>query len=53
MKHPDEAYVYLGRSQVQLKNIPDAKKAFAQLKGAPNVSPRVAKLWELYAETIG
>jgi tetratricopeptide (TPR) repeat protein len=53
MKHPDEAYVYLGRSQVQLRNIPDAKKAFAQLKSVPNVSPRVAKLWELYAETIG
>jgi len=52
IKHIDEAYVYLGRSQVAQRNIPDAKKAFAQLKGAPGVSPRVVKLWELYAETI-
>jgi tetratricopeptide (TPR) repeat protein len=53
LKRPDEAYVYLGRSQVQLKNIPEAKKAFVQLKSAPNTSPRVVKLWELYADTIG
>jgi len=52
IKHIDEAYVYLGRSQVAVRNIPDAKKAFVQLKGAPGVSPRVVKLWELYAETI-
>jgi TolA-binding protein len=52
IKHIDEAYVYLGRSQVALKSYADAKKAFAQLKGAPGVSPRVAKLWELYAETL-
>jgi outer membrane protein assembly factor BamD (BamD/ComL family) len=52
IKHQDEAYVYLGRSNVALKNIPDAKKAFAGLKSVPNVSPRVAKLWELYAETL-
>jgi tetratricopeptide (TPR) repeat protein len=52
IKHIDEAYVYLGRSQVAQKNIADAKKAFGQLKGAPGVSPRVVKLWELYAETI-
>jgi DnaJ-domain-containing protein 1 len=52
IKHIDEAYVYLGRSQVAQKNIADAKKAFAQLKGAAGVSPRIVKLWELYAETI-
>jgi hypothetical protein len=52
IKHIDEAYVYLGRSQVALKNSAEAKKAFVQLKGAPGVSPRVVKLWELYAETI-
>jgi hypothetical protein len=52
VKHQDEGYVYLGRSNVALKNIPDAKKAFAGLKSVPNVSPRVAKLWELYAETL-
>jgi tetratricopeptide (TPR) repeat protein len=53
IKHQDEGYVYLGRSQGQLKNIPEAKKAFVALKGVPNVSPRVLKLWELYADTLG
>lgn len=53
IKHLDEAYVYLGRSQVGLKNTADAKKAFAGLKQVPNISPRVLKLWELYADTLG
>jgi len=53
IKHQDEAYVYLGRSQVALKNTADAKKAFAGLKTAPNISPRVLKVWELYADTLG
>jgi hypothetical protein len=52
VKHLDEAYVYLARSQVALKNIPDAKKALAGLKATPNISPRVQKLWELYGETL-
>jgi hypothetical protein len=49
----DEAYVYLGRAQVALKNTADAKKAFVGLKNVPNISPRVLKLWELYADTLG
>ncbi len=53
IKHLDEAYVYLGRAQVQLKNFPEAKKAFAGLKSVPNISPRVLKLYELYGETVG
>jgi uncharacterized protein HemY len=53
IKHPDEAYVYLGRAQVALKNTAEAKKAFAGLKTVPNISPRVLKLWELYADTLG
>ena len=53
IKHLDEAYVYLGRSQVALKNIPEAKKAFASLKTVPNINPRVLKLWSLYAEKLG
>ncbi|MEP6883195.1 MAG: hypothetical protein ABJC66_00460 [Gammaproteobacteria bacterium] len=53
VKHLDEAYVYLGRSQVALKNMADAKKAFAGLKNVPNESPRVLKMWDLYAETLG
>jgi outer membrane protein assembly factor BamD (BamD/ComL family) len=52
IKHQDEAYVYLGRSEVALKNFADAKKAFAGLKNVPNISPRVLKLWELYSETL-
>jgi hypothetical protein len=53
IKHLDEAYVYLGRSQAALKNLPDAKKAFGGLKAVPNISPRVLKLWELYSEKLG
>ena len=44
VKHLDEAYVYLGRSQVALKNTAEAKKAFVGLKSVPNISPRVLKL---------
>jgi tetratricopeptide (TPR) repeat protein len=53
IKHLDEAYVYLGRSQVALKNFAEAKKAFAGLKTVPSISPRVQKLWGLYGETVG
>jgi hypothetical protein len=53
VKHLDEAYVYLGRAQVALKNTADAKKALVGLKTVPNISPRVLKLWELYADTLG
>jgi hypothetical protein len=53
VKSQDEAYVYLGRSQVQLKNNADAKKAFDGLKGAQGVNPDVQKLWALYAEKLG
>jgi hypothetical protein len=53
VKHLDEAYVYQGLAQAQLKNTAEAKKAFAQLKSVPNISPRVLKLWELYAGEIG
>jgi tetratricopeptide (TPR) repeat protein len=52
VKHQDEGYVYLGRSQVALKNMADAKRAFGGLKTVPNVSPRVLKLWELYSDTL-
>lgn len=53
IKHLDEAYVYLGRAQVALKNNADAKKALSGLKNAPNISPRVLKLWDLYADKLG
>jgi tetratricopeptide (TPR) repeat protein len=53
IKHLDEAYVYLGRANVQLKNTADAKKAFTGLKTVPNISARVLRLWELYSEKVG
>jgi tetratricopeptide (TPR) repeat protein len=54
VKHMDEAYVYLGLAQAQLKNTAESKKAFGQLKTVqPNISPRVLKLWELYAGEVG
>jgi tetratricopeptide (TPR) repeat protein len=52
IKHQDEAYVYLGLAQVQLKNNAEAKKAFANLKNVPNISPRVLKLYDLYGATL-
>ncbi|HEY2779586.1 MAG TPA: tetratricopeptide repeat protein [Steroidobacteraceae bacterium] len=53
IKQMDEAYVYLGRAQVALKNNAEAKKAFEKLKSLPNISPRVLKLWELYSDKLG
>ena len=53
VKHMDEAYVYLGRAYAAQKNNAEAKKALGQLKSAPGVSPRVAKLWELYGDKLG
>jgi outer membrane protein assembly factor BamD (BamD/ComL family) len=53
IKHLDEAYVYLGRAEAQLKATADAKKAFSGLKTVPNVSPRVLRLWDLYSEKLG
>jgi tetratricopeptide (TPR) repeat protein len=53
IKHMDEAYVYLGLAQVQLKNFAEAKRTFANLKIVPNISPRILKLWSLYGETVG
>jgi tetratricopeptide (TPR) repeat protein len=53
IKHLDEAYVYLGRAQVQLKNTAEAKKAFAGLKNVPNESARVMRIYSLYGETLG
>lgn len=53
VKHLDEAYVYLALANVQLKNYAEAKKALANLKTVPNISPRVQRLWELYGATLG
>jgi hypothetical protein len=53
VKDLDQAYVYLGRAQVALKSTAEAKKTFEKLKSVPNISPRVLKLWELYADKLG
>jgi tetratricopeptide (TPR) repeat protein len=52
INHLDDAYVYLGRSEVALKDMDSARAAFGNLKTVPNISPRVLRLWSLYAETI-
>jgi hypothetical protein len=53
VKHLDEAYVYLGRSQAAQKNTRMRRRLLPQLKTVPNISPRVLKLWELYADKLG
>jgi hypothetical protein len=52
LRQSDEAYVSLGRSLTAEKDLAGAKQAFAKLKSLPNISPRVLKLWNLYADTI-
>jgi tetratricopeptide (TPR) repeat protein len=52
INHLDDAYVYLGRSDVALKDMESARAAFVNLKTVPNISPRVLRLWSLYAETM-
>jgi tetratricopeptide (TPR) repeat protein len=48
--NPDEAFMLIGRSQVELKNGAEARKAFSQVKGSEAAS--VAKLWGIYASRI-
>ena len=49
---PDEAYVSLGRSLAAESDPVGAKQTLAKLKSLPNISPRVLKLWNLYADMI-
>lgn len=48
--HLDDAYVYLGLSEQAVGNVTEARKAFNQLKDVPGISPRILRLWTLYAE---
>jgi tetratricopeptide (TPR) repeat protein len=50
--HLDEAYVYLGLAEQKLGNIAEARHAFARLKEVPNISPKILRLWTLYADTL-
>ncbi len=47
----EDAYVYLGLSEQAVGDNDDARKAFAKLKDVQGISPRVLRLWTLYAET--
>jgi tetratricopeptide (TPR) repeat protein len=49
---PDEAYISLGRSLTAEKDLAGAKQALAKLNSLPNISPRVLKLWNLYADVL-
>jgi tetratricopeptide (TPR) repeat protein len=51
VSHSEEAYVYLGRSEVALGDLEAARDAFAKLQDVPGISPNVLRLWTLYAET--
>jgi hypothetical protein len=48
----DEAYVSLARSLAAQSDPAGAKQALAKLGSLPNVSPRVLKLWNLYADLM-
>ena len=48
--NPDEANMLMGRSQLQLRNGAEARKAFSLVKGAEAAA--VARLWGIYASRI-
>lgn len=48
--NPDDAWMLIGRSQLQLKNGAEARKAFSRVKG--DKAAPVAKLWGIYASRI-
>ena len=50
--HLDEALVYLGLAQMQLKSYSEAKNTFASIPAASILSPQLARLWRLYADTL-
>jgi tetratricopeptide (TPR) repeat protein len=52
INQPDEAYVYLGRYWVTQNKPTDAKKTLEHLRTLPNISARVLRLWNLYADTL-
>jgi tetratricopeptide (TPR) repeat protein len=49
----DEEIILRARSEVILRNYPQAVKALAELNQVPGISPRISMLWSLYAETLG
>lgn len=47
----DDAYVYLGLSEQAVGDLEAARVAFDNLKEVPGISPKVVRLWALYADT--
>lgn len=50
VSHLDDAYVYLGQSELKLNNTEAACRSFRSLSGLPNLKPRMLKLWQLFAD---
>jgi tetratricopeptide (TPR) repeat protein len=50
--HLEDAYVYLGQSEVAIGDLDAARDAFAMLQDVPNISSSVLRLWTLYAEML-
>jgi hypothetical protein len=44
--------VYLGRDWMAQHKPTEARKTLAQLRTLPNISARVLRLWNLYADTL-
>jgi tetratricopeptide (TPR) repeat protein len=51
LRRPEDAYVYLGLSEQAIGDFEEARDAFARLQSVEDLSPRVLRLWTLYAET--
>jgi tetratricopeptide (TPR) repeat protein len=49
--HLEDAYVYLGLSEQAVGDLEEAREAFTKLKDVPGISPRILRLWTLYATT--
>jgi hypothetical protein len=48
VKNLDDANLSLGRAYLEAKNVPDALKAFGEVKNQPDVE--IAKLWAIHAD---
>ena len=50
--HLDDAYVYLGLSELAIQNTAEACRVLSDhLESVPDINPRTLKLWELFADT--
>lgn len=51
VSHLDDAYVYLGLSELAIRHTAEACKAFDKLEDIPDINPRTLRLWKLFADT--